>query len=82
MPTGRVVTSLRSVTSVSPALGTGQSVTIGFYGTYTGTNASPTLFTLNDVPCTANTARSARLTSPVNGQVFTVLTEVQRLRLH
>ncbi|GAA0974847.1 hypothetical protein GCM10009555_031790 [Acrocarpospora macrocephala] len=63
--------------SVAPALGTGQSVTIGFYGTYTGTNAPPTLFTLNDVPCTANTARSVRLTSPVNGQAFTVPTTIR-----
>ncbi|GAA1010698.1 hypothetical protein Aple_029860 [Acrocarpospora pleiomorpha] len=56
--------------SYAPALATGASTTVGFYGTYTGANTPPAIFTLNNVTCTGSAPRSVRLTSPVNGQNF------------
>ncbi|MFR0359545.1 glycoside hydrolase family 44 protein [Streptomyces sediminimaris] len=47
------------------SLPTGASTTIGFNGTYTGTNTAPGAFTLNSTPCTtAGTAAAATLTVP------------------
>ncbi|GHJ26065.1 endoglucanase [Streptomyces hygroscopicus subsp. sporocinereus] len=47
------------------ALGTGASTTIGFNGSYTGTNAAPRDFTLNGASCTVpGTAAAARIAPP------------------
>lgn len=45
-------------------LGTNATVTPGFLGTYSGTNASPTSFTLNGVQCTGSTSPTSSPTSP------------------
>jgi Glycosyl hydrolase family 48/Cellulose binding domain/Bacterial Ig domain len=53
-------------------LGTNQSTDIGFNGTFTGTNAPPTTFTINGTPCTgANQAPTVTLTQPATGSSFT-----------
>ena len=56
----------------------GASATIGFNGSYSGTNASPTSFTLNGVRCNGqeNTAPTVRITSPANGATFTAPADV------
>jgi Glycosyl hydrolase family 48/Cellulose binding domain/Bacterial Ig domain len=54
------------------SLATGASTDMGFNGTYTGTNPSPTAFALNGVPCTGpNIAPAVRITSPAAGASFT-----------
>ncbi|MFI6736040.1 glycoside hydrolase family 48 protein [Nonomuraea sp. NPDC050451] len=54
------------------SLGTGASVSIGFNGTWTGSNPNPTTFSVNGVTCGgANAAPSVSLTSPTAGQTFT-----------
>ncbi|GAA4899263.1 cellulose 1,4-beta-cellobiosidase [Stackebrandtia albiflava] len=56
------------------SLGTGQSTTIGFNGTYSGTNDPPTDFTLNGVTCNdsggGNLPPTVSLTQPSNGANF------------
>ena len=59
------------------ALATGGSITIGFNGTFSGTNTNPTSFTLNGTACNGgggpgpgNTAPTVSLTSPTSGQSF------------
>lgn len=51
---------------------TGGSVSIGFNGSYSGTNAKPTSFTINGVTCggEANQAPTVALTSPAQGATF------------
>ncbi|MGW2216476.1 glycoside hydrolase family 48 protein [Nonomuraea sp. NPDC001684] len=54
------------------SLATGASTTLGFNGTWTGSNPSPTSFTVNGVTCGgANTPPTVALTSPTAGQTFT-----------
>lgn len=54
-------------------LARGQTADIGFNGSYSGTNDSPTNFSINNVPCNGreNTAPTVRITSPANGATFT-----------
>ncbi|MFC6020926.1 glycoside hydrolase family 48 protein [Plantactinospora solaniradicis] len=54
-------------------IGTGGSTSIGFNGSYSGTNASPTAFTINGVACNGaqNTAPTVDITAPANGATFT-----------
>jgi hypothetical protein len=52
-------------------LAAGQSTDIGFNGTFTGTNAPPTAFTINGTACTgANQAPTVTLTQPATGSSF------------
>jgi hypothetical protein len=56
------------------ALGTGNSVTLGFTATYSGSNAVPAAFTLNGVACNGSptpTGPVVSITSPSAGQAFT-----------
>ncbi|MEV4580867.1 glycoside hydrolase family 48 protein [Nonomuraea jabiensis] len=61
--------------SYNGSLGTGASVSIGFNGTWTGSNPNPTTFTVNGVTCggggNPNAAPTVSLTSPTAGQTFT-----------
>ncbi|MGX7671998.1 glycoside hydrolase family 48 protein [Plantactinospora sp. DSM 117369] len=59
-------------------LGTGASTSIGFNGSYSGTNANPTAFTINGNPCNGaqNTAPTVDITSPANGATFTAPADV------
>ncbi|TYB59245.1 cellulose 1,4-beta-cellobiosidase [Nonomuraea sp. PA05] len=53
-------------------LATGASTNIGFNGTWTGSNPSPTSFSVNGVTCGGTgTAPTVSLTSPTAGQTFT-----------
>ncbi|MFG1697829.1 glycoside hydrolase family 48 protein [Nonomuraea sp. NPDC049309] len=53
-------------------LATGDSVSIGFNGTWTGSNPSPTTFSVNGVTCgETGSAPTVTLTSPTAGQTFT-----------
>ncbi|TMR37659.1 cellulose 1,4-beta-cellobiosidase [Nonomuraea zeae] len=53
-------------------LGTGASVSIGYNGTWSGSNPNPTSFSVNGVTCgAANPAPTVSLTSPTAGQTFT-----------
>jgi cellulose 1,4-beta-cellobiosidase len=59
------------------SIGSGQSFTAGFNGTFTGTNNAPTSFTLNGTACNGgttnppqNTPPTVALTSPTSGQQF------------
>ncbi|MGP4098080.1 glycoside hydrolase family 48 protein [Nonomuraea sp. KM90] len=55
-------------------LATGASTNIGFNGTWTGSNPSPTSFSVNGVTCGGpgtGTAPTVSLTSPTAGQTFT-----------
>ncbi|GAA1031491.1 hypothetical protein GCM10009557_27000 [Virgisporangium ochraceum] len=74
---GRFTQSGSNVTVVNENyngnLGNGASVSIGFNGTFSGTNANPTAFTVNGTTCGStgsNTAPSVSLTSPTAGQSF------------
>jgi hypothetical protein len=56
------------------SLATGASTTMGFNGTWTGSNPSPTSFTVNGVTCGGvgnNQAPTVSLTSPTAGQTYT-----------
>ncbi|WP_241564533.1 glycoside hydrolase family 48 protein [Nonomuraea polychroma] len=56
------------------SLGTGASTTMGFNGTWTGSNPSPESFSVNGVTCGGtgnNVAPNVSLTSPTAGQRFT-----------
>ncbi len=58
------------------SIGSGQSFTAGFNGTFSGTNNAPTAFTLNGTACNGgttppqNTPPTVSLTSPTSGQQF------------
>ncbi|NRQ37449.1 cellulose 1,4-beta-cellobiosidase [Nonomuraea sp. NN258] len=53
-------------------LGAGASTSIGFNGTWTGSNPKPDAFTVNGVTCGgANKAPTVGLTAPTAGQTFT-----------
>jgi hypothetical protein len=55
-------------------LGTGASTSIGFNGTWTGSNPSPTTFTVNGVTCGEepdNVEPTVSLTAPTPGQSYT-----------
>ncbi|MDQ7905301.1 glycoside hydrolase family 48 protein [Phytohabitans sp. ZYX-F-186] len=54
-------------------LATGASLSIGFNGSYSGTNAKPTAFTINGTACngaSSNQAPTVSLTSPAAGASF------------
>jgi len=59
-------------------LGTGASTTIGFNGSYSGTNDSPNSFRVNGVTCNGaqNTAPTVQITSPANNATFTAPADV------
>jgi len=56
------------------SIASGASFTVGFNGTFSGTNNPPTAFTLNGTACNgappSNTPPSVSLTSPTSGQQF------------
>jgi cellulose 1,4-beta-cellobiosidase len=55
------------------SIATGATFTAGFNGTFSGTNADPTSFSLNGTVCNGgggNTAPTVSLTSPTGGQSF------------
>jgi cellulose 1,4-beta-cellobiosidase len=55
------------------SIATGATFTAGFNGTFSGTNANPTSFSLNGTVCNGgggNTAPTVSLTSPTSGQSF------------
>src|SRR6185436_17623783 len=58
------------------SIGSGGSFTAGFNGTFSGSNNSPTAFTLNGTACNggstppANTPPTVSLTTPTSGQQF------------
>jgi cellulose 1,4-beta-cellobiosidase len=59
------------------SIGSGQTFTVGFNGTFSGTNNNPTQFTLNGTVCggstpnpPTNTPPTVSLTSPTSGQQF------------
>jgi hypothetical protein len=55
-------------------LATGASLSIGFNGSYSGTNAKPTAFTINGTACnggSSNQAPTVALTSPAANATFT-----------
>lgn len=49
-------------TSYNGAVGTGRSVTVGFNGTWSGSNPAPTSFSVNGVPCTGKPVTTASTT--------------------
>lgn len=62
-------------------LGTGASTTIGFNGSWTGSNPAPTDFALNGVACNgqqppANQPPTVSITSPADGAEFTAPADV------
>ncbi|MCF6471059.1 cellulose 1,4-beta-cellobiosidase, partial [Nonomuraea sp. MG754425] len=58
--------------SYNGSLATGASVSVGFNGTWTGTNPNPTSFSVNGVTCGGTgTPPTVSLTSPTAGQQFT-----------
>ncbi|MEU8175123.1 pectinesterase family protein [Microbispora hainanensis] len=50
----------------NPAIATGASVSIGFNGSWSGSNPTPTAFTLNGVTCTGTTTTSSPTPSPTS----------------
>jgi hypothetical protein len=71
-------TSGQAVTAVNlphnSTLATNGSVTIGFNGAHTGSNPSPTAFTLNNVPCTGAIVPTATTRTPVSDPAPPVVT--------
>jgi hypothetical protein len=64
------------------SLGTGGSVTLGFTGTFSGTNTNPTAFTFNGTACNGSTPPppnmpTVSLTSPTANQTYTAGSSVQ-----
>ena len=55
-------------TSYNGGLGTGATVTPGFNGTWTGSNTSPTAFTLNGVACTGATTSQPASSQPASSR--------------
>ncbi len=75
-PAGSAQMTVASNADWNRSIGSGGSFTAGFNGTFSGTNNSPTAFTLNGTACNGgttpptNTPPSVSLTSPTSGQQF------------
>jgi len=75
-PAGSAQMTVASNADWNKSIGSGQSFTAGFNGTFSGTNNPPAAFTLNGTACNgggtppANTAPAVGLTSPTSGQQF------------
>jgi len=73
-PAGSATLTIASNAAWNQSIGSGQSFTAGFNGTFSGTNNIPTAFTLNGTACNGgstpptNTPPSVSLTSPTSGQ--------------
>jgi len=71
---GSAQVTVASNAAWNQSIPSGGSITVGFNGTLTGANDSPTAFTLNGVACngggTSNTPPIVSLTSPTSGQTF------------
>jgi len=75
-PAGSAQMTVSSNAQWNQSIPSGQSFTVGFNGTFSGTNNPPTSFTLNGTTCNGgttppqNTPPSVSLTSPTSGQQF------------
>jgi cellulose 1,4-beta-cellobiosidase len=75
-PAGSAQMTVASNADWNRSIGSGGTFTAGFNGTFSGTNNSPTAFTLNGTACNGgttpptNTPPSVSLTSPTSGQQF------------
>ena len=73
-PAGSAQMTVASNADWNKSIGSGGSFTAGFNGTFSGTNNSPTAFTLNGTACNGgttpptNTPPNVALTSPTSGQ--------------
>lgn len=80
-PAGSAQVTVASNAPWNANIGSGASLTIGFNGTFTTTNSTPTNFRLNGVACTGggtgNTPPTISLTSPTSGQTFAAGSSVQ-----
>ena len=75
-PAGSAQMTVASNADWNKSIGSGGSFTAGFNGTFSGSNNSPTAFTLNGAACNggstppANTPPNVTLTGPTSGQQF------------
>jgi cellulose 1,4-beta-cellobiosidase len=75
-PAGSSQVTVASNADWNRSIGSGQSFTAGFNGTFSGVNNAPAQFTLNGTVCNGggqppvNTPPSVSLTSPASGQQF------------
>jgi len=75
-PAGSAQMTVASNADWNKSIGSGGSFTAGFNGTFSGSNNSPTAFTLNGTACNggstppANTPPNVTLTGPTSGQQF------------
>ncbi len=73
-PAGSAQATVSSNAAWNQSIGSGATFTIGFNGTFTTTNSTPTNFRLNGTACTgggtSNTPPTISLTSPTSGQTF------------
>jgi cellulose 1,4-beta-cellobiosidase len=75
-PAGSAQLTVSSNAQWNQSIASGGSFTVGFNGTFSGTNNPPTSFTLNGTTCNGgspppqNTPPSVSLTSPASGQQF------------
>jgi cellulose 1,4-beta-cellobiosidase len=74
-PAGSATMTVASNADWNKSIGSGGSFTAGFNGTFSGTNNSPTSFTLNGTPCNGGgtggvytTPPTVGVTSPTSGQ--------------
>src|SRR5688572_11027770 len=73
-PAGSATLTIASNAAWNQSIGSGQSFTAGFNGTFSGTNNNPAAFTLNGTACNGgstpptNTPPTVSLTSPTSGQ--------------
>jgi len=82
-PAGSAQMTVASNAQWNQSIGSGQSFTVGFNGTFSGANNPPTAFTLNGTACNGgtpqppqNTPPTVSLTSPTSGQQFNTGTSV------
>lgn len=74
-PAGSSQVTVASNADWNRSIGTGQTFTVGFNGTFSGANNPPAQFTLNGTVCNGgppptNTPPTVSLTSPTSGQQF------------
>src|ERR1043165_9821294 len=73
-PAGSAQVTVASNAAWNQSIASGATFTVGFNGTFTATNSTPTGFSLNGTACTGggtgNTAPTISLTSPTSGQTF------------
>ena len=81
-PAGSAQMTVASNADWNKSISSGGSFTVGFNGTFSGTNNPPTAFTLNGTACNGgttpptNTPPNVALTSPTSGQQFVTGTAV------